>query len=126
LLSKHSLEQNKNIVKASRKLSLPLGSNQSPRLTRSALYSGEESSMVENNRVFSIDDTLGTSDNLATFMQVLEAMDAPLGTALSQYLISLTAGQPVDTAAIWDVLHAAMAPADSNSAPSGGEAEGAA
>lgn len=77
--------------------------------------------MAENNHAFAIDDTLGTSDNVAAYAQVLETMDAPLGAALGPYLVSLAAGQPVDTAAIWDALYAAMTSADPDPAlPDGG------
>lgn len=78
--------------------------------------------MTNNSHTFAINDTLGTSDNLAAYAQVLEAIDAPLEGALSPYLASLAAGQPVDTAAIWDALYAAIAPADPHPAPPGGEA----
>jgi len=80
--------------------------------------------MAKNNYVFAIDDTLGTSDNLAAYAQLLEAMDAPLGAALSPYLASLAAGQPVDTAAIWDALYAATVPANPDPAPPGDGAGG--
>lgn len=80
--------------------------------------------MGERNHTFAIDDALGTSDNLAAYARVLEAMDAPLGAALRPFLASLAAGQPVDTAAIWDSLYAAIAPPDPSSAPAGG-ADGA-
>lgn len=81
--------------------------------------------MAKNNHAFAIDDTIGTSGNIAAYVQLLEAMDAPLGTSLSPYLAAVAAGQPVDTAAIWDALYAATAPADPASVPPG-SAEGAA
>lgn len=73
--------------------------------------------MAKNNNAFTIDDTLSTSDNLVAYQRLLEAMDAPLGLALSSYLEPLAAGQPVDTAAIWDALYAATAPEDAESCP---------
>jgi hypothetical protein len=81
--------------------------------------------MAKNNHAFTIDDALGTSDNLAVYAQVLEAIDAPLGAALRPYLASLAAGQPVDTATIWDALYAATAPADPDLPHAGGGAVGA-
>jgi hypothetical protein len=74
--------------------------------------------MTKNEHAFAIDDSLGTSDNLAAYARVLEAMDAPLCAALNPYLVSLAAGQPVDAAAIWDALYLAMASADPD--PPGG------
>ncbi len=80
--------------------------------------------MARNNRAFAIDDALSTSDNLAAYAQLLAAIDAPLGTVLRPFLASLAAGQPIDTAAIWDALYAATAPADPDPAPQGEGAGG--
>jgi len=87
--------------------------------------------MTKKNRAFAIDDTIGTSDNLAVYTQFLLSVDAPLGTALSSHLASLAAGQPVDAGAVWDALYAATAPAPAAPPPnqpgdSNGAAEGAA
>jgi hypothetical protein len=80
--------------------------------------------MAKSNRAFAIDDTLATSDNLAAYAQLLEAMDGPLGAVLSPYLASLAAGRPTETAAIWDALYAATALLDSSLAPPKGESDG--
>jgi hypothetical protein len=80
--------------------------------------------MARNNNAFAIDDTLGTSDNLAVYTQLVEALDARLGAALSSCLAQLVAGQRVDTAAIWDVLYVATAPLDPDPVPAGGRAGG--
>lgn len=82
--------------------------------------------MATNKGAFAIDDTAGTLENLVVYIQILVAMDAPLGEALSPNLASLAAGRPVDAAAIWDVLYVATAAADTGSAPSGGGAKGGA
>jgi hypothetical protein len=68
--------------------------------------------MPTDSRTFAIDDTLGTSDNLAAYVRLLAAMDGSLGAALSPFLTSLAAGQPVDTGAVWDALYAATADPD--------------
>ena len=85
--------------------------------------------MTKNNQTFTIDDTLGTSDNLAAYAQVLEAMDALLGETLSSKLAVLATGQAVDTAVIWDALYATIAavePGNASSRDGTGSAEGAA
>ena len=73
--------------------------------------------MPRNNHAFAIDDALSTSDNLAAYARLLAAMDAPLGAAVTPFLAPLAAGQPIDTAAIWDALYAATAPANPDPAP---------
>ena len=80
--------------------------------------------MAKNKHAFAIDDTSSTSDNLAEFAKLLESMDAPLGAALSPFLASLAAGQPLDPAAVWDALDAATAPADPPPDQPGEEAAG--
>jgi hypothetical protein len=79
---------------------------------------------MTNDPVFVIDDTLGISDNLAAFAQLIGGMDAPLGAALKPHLSSLAAGQQVDATAIWNALFAATE--TSNAVSNAGEAEGAA
>lgn len=81
--------------------------------------------MGKANNAFAIDDLIGTADNISAYAQLLEAMDAPLGTSLSHYLTSLAGGQAVDTAAIWDALYAAMAPEDPAPVPPTDGAEAA-
>lgn len=80
--------------------------------------------MANNNDAFTIDDTLGTSDNLDAYARSLEAMDAPLGAVLSPYLASLAASQAVDTSAIWNALFAAAAPVVPDPTPPIDEVDG--
>ena len=81
---------------------------------------------MTTNNAFSIDDTLGTSDNLAAFAAQICSLDAPLGAILSPHLGSLAAGQNVDTGALWDALYAGTALADSISpGAEAADAEGA-
>jgi hypothetical protein len=80
--------------------------------------------MATNSNAFAIDDTLGTSDNLAVYAQLLDALDERLGAALGPHLAPLAAGQPVDAAVIWDALYAATAPLGSDPMPSGDRAGG--
>ena len=70
--------------------------------------------MPKDNEKFSIDDALSTSENLAAYVQMLEATDAQLGAALGRHLERLAAGQAVDTSTIWDALYAATTGADAS------------
>ena len=79
---------------------------------------------MPDDHAFAIDDTIGTSDNLAAFKQLIEAMDAPLGKALSPHLAPLAAGQQVDAAAIWNALYVATAPVNPHPAQPGDGADG--
>jgi hypothetical protein len=74
--------------------------------------------MADKSTAFTIDDALSVSDGLATFGRVLEAVDEPLGIALSAYLPSLAAGRSIDPATIWDALNAAGVPNSKEDLPS--------
>lgn len=79
--------------------------------------------MARNAHSFTIEDGLGTSDNLDAYVQVLEEIDAPLGVALGPYLASMAADQTIDPSTIWSALYAATAPTSDNTSSNAGGAE---
>jgi flagellum-specific peptidoglycan hydrolase FlgJ len=72
--------------------------------------------MAQNNQVFAIDDTVGTSENLNVYAQVLERIDSELGASLRPYLALLAAGSWVDAATVLQALYAATDPNYASSA----------
>ncbi len=79
--------------------------------------------MAGNAQSFTIEDRLGTSDNLNAYAQTLEQIDATLGVALRPYLASMAAGHTVDTSAIWNALYAATAPSSDHASSTAGGSE---
>ncbi|MGA2841705.1 MAG: hypothetical protein ABSG18_16280, partial [Steroidobacteraceae bacterium] len=60
------------------------------------------------------------SSESRSFETDTKAMDAPLGASMNGYLLPLASGSPVDTATIWDALHAAIVLDETSRAPPSG------
>lgn len=65
--------------------------------------------MPKPKLTYAIDDALSTDDNLAALKTAIEAIDTDLAAILSPQLSALSAGETVDTGAIWNALLAATA-----------------